>query len=426
MINKLLLVYFTLQIIILIHELGHLCFAKYFRYPISEINIGFGKILFGFTFKDLNFKFRLFPLGGFICIENLGDNDHWFSATMTYLGGIIFNILLAFLCMIFTLQLGIKTQFAKVLDVTKQTTMITEVNNQYVNNWIDVNNLVLWAFIQKRHLSISLQNGTNKDINTDDFSNFFNHKWLETNQLIPWQPTVSPIIKYSNNPLLMPNDRILKVNNITVKNNHEFQKFILYNPNKILNVLINRDNQEINIQLRPKPKKSLELISLGNIDVKLYKQKWPQDDIIVKQYAFPQSILQSFLFVIDKISLQFLIILQLIQGKLTIDMLSGPIGIYKTIYNSIDFGLVGYLYTLSILSIAVAIINLIPVPPTDGFFIIVKSIESMTNIKISNRYLILLQHIALIIIFLLVINISLHEIEKYILDWKSEVANYEV
>lgn len=426
MINKLILVYLTLQIIILVHEFGHYIFARFFNYPITDINIGFGKIIYSLGSRSFIFNVRLFPLGGFISIAHLGENDRWFNATMTYLGGACFNILLAFFCMLIAFQIGIYAQPAKVIKVDQNTDLITMVNNKPVNTWAEVNELALKSFIHQAPLTIQLKNGTINQIDTTNLKNFFEQQWLKTLQLSIWEPTLSPIIKHSKNSLLKTNDIILTVNNKIIKNNQTFKKFVQYNPNNTLPITLKRNGKITTVMVKPQAVNKYGIITLGSLDISLRQQTWPIDALMLQKYNFTDALVESFIFVGTKLSLQFWILIKLLQGQLNFDMLSGPIGIYSTIYQSMDYGIIGYLYTLSLLSIAVAMINLVPIPPTDGFYILIKSIESILFIKIGKRYIILLQHIALILIFLLIVNVSLYEIEKYILALQQEVLTYEI
>lgn len=425
MFNKAILVYITIQIIILVHEFGHYIFARYFKYNVTELNIGFGKKLLSLSKNNMDLNLRLLPLGGYVCIDNLGSSDKWIPATLTYLGGVIFNLLFAFICMIFVFNIGIISPKAKVTHENGEHFNIIKINDIPTKSWVDVNNLVLWSFLKKNNFIIVLNNKQKLNIQTANFENLFQNKWLKENKLSIWEPQMPPIILKSNYDQLFINDVILSVNEKEIKNNQDFKNFIQYNPNQLLKTKINRNKDIIYINLIPKPKKYF-FLTYGYLDVELKQQSWPQETIIKKSYNIFNAIKYASLFVFEKIYLQYVILKNLIFGNLTIDMLSGPVGIYNVLYQSIDLGLVGFLYTISILSIAIAVINLVPIPPTDGFFIVIKSLESILCAKFSKRYLILLQHITLILIFLLLVNVTLNDIKKNLTTLKNKVDIYEV
>ena len=168
------------------------------------------------------------------------------------------------------------------------------------------------------------------------------------------------------------------------------------------------------------------MLNFGYLDVTLKEQPYPQDKTVTQAYHLLSAIKMSCIFIIEKLSIQFIIISKLLTGKLTLDMLAGPIGIYSALYQSINYGLVGFLYTISLLSIAIAVINLMPIPPTDGFQIVINSIETLMCGKFSKRYLILFQHICLILIFLLIVNVTLNDINKKLKAFQTEVKKYEI
>jgi regulator of sigma E protease len=54
-----------LNIIILVHELGHFIAAKLCGVGVETFSLGWGKKLVGFTFKGTNYQLAMFPIGGY-------------------------------------------------------------------------------------------------------------------------------------------------------------------------------------------------------------------------------------------------------------------------------------------------------------------------------------------------------------------------
>ena len=78
----------------------------------------------------------------------------------------------------------------------------------------------------------------------------------------------------------------------------------------------------------------------------------------------------------------------LFTGNLSINNLSGPVGIYKVIDDSLQYGIMQIIYITAFLSINVGFINILPFPAFDGghimFMIIEKIKGSPINSKIEN------------------------------------------
>lgn len=62
----------------------------------------------------------------------------------------------------------------------------------------------------------------------------------------------------------------------------------------------------------------------------------------------------------------FIIIGYLCMGKISLNSLSGPIGIYNIVGQSVKAGIINVLYLVGYLSINVGFINLLPIPAFDG------------------------------------------------------------
>lgn len=102
----------------------------------------------------------------------------------------------------------------------------------------------------------------------------------------------------------------------------------------------------------------------------------------------------------------------LFTGKISIDALSGPVGIYTVVGNSISYGAYSVIYLIAYLSINVGVINIIPFPAFDGgriFFLIVEKIKgSPVNQKFENTC----HTIGFFILMALIVFITIKDIIK--------------
>jgi regulator of sigma E protease len=70
-----LIVILVFSMVIFIHELGHLIFAKRALVGVRKFGIGFGPLLFRFVYKGTAYSIHLFPLGGFVSLKGLDDEE---------------------------------------------------------------------------------------------------------------------------------------------------------------------------------------------------------------------------------------------------------------------------------------------------------------------------------------------------------------
>ncbi len=198
-------------------------------------------------------------------------------------------------------------------------------------------------------------------------------------------------------------DKILKVNNRKVRN----QDMLL------LELTVN-NGKEVNLTVEHKNKKQ-ETISLKPKKVKI-KDKEGYKYGIVLDNNVKKGILVSLKFaftkVIDLVEQMSKIIIYLITGRLSLNNLSGPIGIYNIVGETAKTGLINVIYLIAYLCINVGFINLIPLPAFDGgraFFLIIEKIRrKKIEPKIENK----IHSIGFILLMLLMILITYNDIVK--------------
>ena len=109
-------------------------------------------------------------------------------------------------------------------------------------------------------------------------------------------------------------------------------------------------------------------------------------------------------------SSMILTITSLFSGKISLNALSGPVGIYGVVGDSISMGISQLIYIVAFLSINVGFINILPFPAFDGgrvlFMIIEKIKRSPVDAKIENAF----HTIGFILLILLMLYITFQDI----------------
>ena len=89
---------FCTALAMILHELGHLIAARACKISASEIGLGLGPRLFGFRLRGITFSLRAIPIASFLRMDGTAlvarSVPH---QLLVHLGGIIFNLIAAFL-----------------------------------------------------------------------------------------------------------------------------------------------------------------------------------------------------------------------------------------------------------------------------------------------------------------------------------------
>lgn len=81
----------------LIHELGHLVVARRCNVPASELALGFGPRILGFSIRGVRFNLRAIPLGSFVRLDGTALRSQSVAAQLAvHFGGIAFNLIAGF------------------------------------------------------------------------------------------------------------------------------------------------------------------------------------------------------------------------------------------------------------------------------------------------------------------------------------------
>lgn len=100
----------------------------------------------------------------------------------------------------------------------------------------------------------------------------------------------------------------------------------------------------------------------------------------------------------------------LITGKVGLNSLSGPVGIYSVVGQQRKAGLSGLLYLLAYLSINVGFINLLPFPAFDGYRGVITIFEAITKKRVNPKLDAVVNNVGLFLLFALMIYITIKDV----------------
>lgn len=351
---KILLLLFILGIIILVHEFGHFIWAKTFGVHIYEFSIGMGPLLHTHKGKKdgINYNIRAIPIGGFVSmageVYDSGEVD----------------------------ENNKKIKKDKLMCNKKWWQRLIILVAGVVNNFILA---IVILFIY----TLIWGGGaiTPKVLN-----------------VVEDKPAAVAGLKSG--------DVITSINGYNVSSWDKAQIILYYkNTNEYYTFEVKHtDGTKEEIKIKPEIIKDEET----GAESKLFGIQIDAEDT--------SNVFKSFIYSIRKfnsiISSMVYTIWGLISGKIGLSALSGPVGIYEAVGETINYGINYFLYILAFLSINVGFINILPFPAFDGghvLFLIIEKIKgSPVNAKIENTC----HLIGFILVFLLMIVVTISDIIK--------------
>ena len=446
------LIYFviTIAILVFVHEFGHFAAAKLSGMRADIFAIGFGKRLFGynkitgFTFGDLDkdwdgngntdYRLCLIPLGGYVKIAGMVDESfdtefakqepkpYEFRSKSTpkklfvITAGVLMNLIL-------TIAILWGINFFTGKEIINSTTVvgvaegsfaaeagfqdydkITSINGKAVNSWDDV---IHGFMIESAGSEIDvdvLRNGTTvsfqvapslvKEAAQQGYFLRVEHS----------KPFISDVVK--NSPAedagVEPGDIFLSINNVDLISSQQVIDIVSSNPEKTISLTILRNEDTIKTAVTP--------VAEGKIGITLAGETYV-GPTVNENYGFIGSITQALTNTWQYTALTFAMVKNVFKGSVEFgQVFGGPVKIAQFAARSAESGIVSFLRFLALLSLSLAIINILPFPVLDGGHFVIISIEGIMRRELPIKVKMAIQNAGFFILLLLMAYIIYSDI----------------
>lgn len=225
--------------------------------------------------------------------------------------------------------------------------------------------------------------------------------------LINGSPNSKPIIGYidKNYPIyntnLKINDTIVKINSKKVSSSEELVLYLtIYSGKNIDFTVIHKNGNRETVNVKP--------ILTEKDGSEGYSYGFSLDNS--KKHGILNSIIYAFKQVKNLVVQMTLIIFYLITGKISINNLSGPIGIFTIVGTAAEAGIISIIYLIAYLCINVGFINLLPFPAFDGGRILFLFIEKIKGSKVNPKVENIIHSIGFILLMILMVFVTGNDI----------------
>ncbi len=436
----------TIFFVIGIHECGHFIAARLMGVKVLRFSIGFGKALYRrYDKKGTEYIFAAIPLGGYV--QMLDENEEPVAKDQLHLAynrqpfykkfiivaaGPLSNILFAFLLYWSLFIIG----FTSVLPVTgeisphsiaanagiKPQQQIISVDNTATTSWMSVIIRILSHSGNQDQLAMSTKSMTAAAMPQKHLLDLTHWRMndlkpdpLESLGIMPYVPNIPAVIgsivkdsPAAKSPLKI-GDKILAVNNKRVSNWLGFITEIDIHPNQTLALTLQRQGKTQTIDVPISYQRDLLFKKHGYLGV-APQFHWPKNLLRENKYDPFTALSHAWQNTYDFAYLNLMMFGKLIMGKVSLQSLGGPIAIFQGAGLTLSEGITPFMSFLAFLSIAIGMINILPIPGLDGGHMLFQIIESVTRRPIAPRILILSYRLGLIVLVLLIIQAITNDI----------------
>lgn len=433
----------TILVIVGIHELGHFVMARICKVKVINFSIGFGKKIINWhDKKGTEFSLSLIPLGGYVrlldeSVAHIASSDlpfafhqqSFWKKSLIILAGPLFNLLFAFILYWFIFMFGFTTLKPIIGTVIKHSIAdnagvksneeIIQVDKRSTLNFMSVIMQATFHVGNKDKLILTTKE-LNKNIVHTYKLNLKNFKLndlqpnpLESLGIIPFEPFIPAIIgkiiiKDKNTNPFKIGDQIIKVDQMPINDWFALAKIIAKAPNQTLLFEIKRDTSFFTTKITI-PSKQQFLHQYGYLGISPRYQ--PSNDLLrtVKYGPLP-AIAHAFSNTLDFVWLNIVSLEKLLTGKISFQSISGPISIFAAASGSLHQGIISFISFLAFLSIAIGVINILPIPGLDGGQFLLQLISLGRQKPISKSVEMLFLRLGIILLLVLVIKAMTNDI----------------
>lgn len=341
----------SLGVLILIHELGHFLVAKAFGVYVKEFSIGFGPVLLSWTKGETKYSLKAFPLGGYVAMvgEEVATEDLKIPFTRSLLGiskpkralvmsaGIILNLVLAFVLF-----------FASNWGFTQRT-----LTNQMV---ITENSVAAEAGIETGQVLVftNLNNGSIA-VNTDEGPATYQ---LFLNDFATYEDTLGQLLNVGKvvDGAFVP---------YVMNSETDFIEFAL----PVRTYTTSTTFTEANITIRLEAMVTDTGFTFEPLGIGFY--------VIMTDYTFTEALGEAGRDWWRGVTLIINTVVELFQGQ-NLDQVGGIVAIFSTTSSILNnLGLGSYIFIWGLISVNLAVFNLLPFPGLDGWHLLVITIEGI-------------------------------------------------
>ncbi len=196
-------------------------------------------------------------------------------------------------------------------------------------------------------------------------------------------------------------DKILKVNSVPVSTYYHLQQEIMFQGYRPVDLTVLRDGEKVELHNVRFPNDNAGGTVIGNPDFRVYGEEHYHIGTVLK-HTWSRSV-ATVKSVYDSI-------LGLFSRRFGFEAISGPIGITTQMKDVVQIGFVGVLSFITLISINLGVMNLLPLPALDGGHIFIYLIEAVRRKPLKKEIEAVINFVGLILILSLAVIVAIKDV----------------
>ncbi|NBB94054.1 MAG: RIP metalloprotease RseP [Gammaproteobacteria bacterium] len=427
----------ALGLLVTFHEFGHFWVARRAGVRVLRFSVGFGPALWSRRGRDgTEYRVAAVPLGGYVKMlderetpvprEQLGEAFNrkplgWRAAIVA--AGPVFNFIFAIAAFWLMFLVGIPETRPVVGEVTgiaaeaglEAEDLIVRVDEQTTQTWTHVVLALVPRALDGEPARLTVESGQGRErtvtLPLDRLGEDFDEsRTLEEIGLAPWRPELPAVVGdfSEDSPAarsgFRAGDRIVSVAGEPVEDWGDVGRLIPEHglasngATRPVELVIERLGQRTAIEVTPRLEAGRPVIGIQPPQPDDAMQADMERAFTILRHGPIESVGQAFAETGRLTAATFGMLGRMITGKASLSNLSGPITIAQMAHSSALLGFTRFLFFLGLISLSLAIINLLPIPVLDGGHLMYYLVEFFKGSPVSEQAQIMGQYVGILLV----------------------------
>ena len=411
----------AIGVLVTVHEFGHFWVARRLGVKVLKFSIGFGRALWSRRHGEdgIEYVVAAIPLGGYVKMldESEGEvaeherhrafnRQPLATRVAVVVAGPAFNFLfavLAYWCMYMIGVEGLRPTVAEVApgSVAEQAGFhpgdeIESVQGVKVETWQSAVQSIIAASLDEGRIEIEVVDASGRQrervvaLGAGIVDELTRGRFFQRIGLEPARPAVPAVIGRveSGRPAerdgLRPGDRVVEAAGAAVADWPDWVRIVRERPGETFAVMVERDGARVELRLTPDVEHTADGIRFGRIGAAVHEPEGLIERFYVTERHGPwPALVKGAAKTADVSMLTLRMLWKMLLLEVSVENLSGPIGIAEYAGTSARIGLARFLEFLGIVSVSLGILNLLPIPLLDGGHLFYYAVEFVRGRPVS-------------------------------------------